>query len=445
MGLTSGLAGLASLRGLALAAPVPVFAVAGFGTRTAVQDLRLAREIELVDTPRAAALLLIAGSINPAHAEALARVHDQMPHPRATVLWGGSAVPAPFSPEVTRVPWGEDPTPAAREIFRSLLNGSRATEPPLLPDVDPVEWRGVGPYGQGGSGMTGGTPYGRPMAELAPDRDGLRLDALPLEIGPFYPRLPAGLVVEMTLAGDVLIEVAVPAGLDRPPDEGPRRPIPASPFERALTEPVRIAELELARARAHLRWLSDALINQGLVALGTRALRLAHDIGPGDAPRIRAFTRQLGRTGLFRWSLPHGQGVGAERIAGAGLGPLSRAAGLAEDVRTEDPAYRALGFRPVVMAGNDVPAWWRVRLAETVESLDLAARAGEADTALVGRVESPRGRLEPDDSPTARALPLVPELLTGLEWGDAMTTLTSLDLDLDESVTAASPALAATA
>lgn len=445
MGLTRGQAGFAGLAGFASTAPVPVFAVTGLGTRIAVQDLRLSREIELVDTPRAATILLIAGSIDSAHAEALARVHDQMPHPRATVLWGGSAAPAPFGPEVVRVPWGADPTPALRETFRSLLRGGRASEPPLLPDVDPVEWRGVGPYGQGGSGMTGGTPYGRPMAELAPDRDGLRLDALPLAIGPFYPRLPAGLVVEMRLAGDVLIEVAVPAGPGLPAGGDARRSTPASPFERALTEPVRIAELELARARSHLRWLSDALINQGLVALGTRALRLAHDLRPGDAPRIRAFARQLGRTGLFRWSLPRGHGVDAERIAGAGLGPLSRAAGLPEDVRAEDPAYGALGFRPIVVAGSDVPAWWRVRLAEAADALDLAARAGEADTALLGRVESPRGRLEPGDGPTARALHLVPELLTGLEWGDAMTTLTSLDLDLDESIAAAAPTLAATA
>jgi len=445
VGLIRGHAGLVGLAGFASTAPVPVFAVAGFGTRTAVQDLRLSRAIELVDTPRAATILLIAGSIDPAHGEALARIHDQLPHPRATALWGGAGAPSPFDPEVVRVPWGADPTPALRETFRSLLEGGHASEPSLLPDVDPVEWRGVGPYGQGGSGMTGGTPYGRPMAELAPDRDGLRLDALPLAIGPFYPRLPAGLVVEMTVAGDVLTDVVVPAVPGRGSDEGSRRLVPPSPFERALTEPVRIAELEFARARSHLRWLSDALINQGLIALGIRALRLARESGPGDAPRIRSFARQLGRTGLFRWSLPRGHGVDAAAVAGAGIGPVSRAAGLDEDVRTEDPAYRSLGFRPIVVAGNDVPAWWRVRLAEAADSLDLAARAGEARTKLIGRVESPRGRLEPDDNPTARTLRLVPGLLTGLEWGDAMATLTGLDLDLDESPVAAAPALGATA
>lgn len=413
--------------------------------RAAVQDLRLSHDVQLVDTPRAATILLIAGDVAEAHREALARTHDLLPHPRATVAWGTSDPLAGLGSAATSIDLEVDPVQTLRPLFRDLLTRRRPSEPPLLPDVDPVEWRGVGPYGQGGTGMTGGTPYGRPMAELGPDRDGLRLDVLPVALGPFFPRLPTGLVLDLKSAGDVVIEAAVvEAASGRPPTAASART--SSPFVRALLEPVPIAELELARARDHLRWLADALIAQGLLALGLRTLRLAHDVRPGDDDRIRSFAGRLRRTGLFRWSLPRVGRIDPTRLAGQGLGPIARAAGLAEDVRAEDPSYRALGFAPFVVDRNDPVGRWQVRLEEAARALELAAQAGRRMTTVVGRVESPRGRLQPGDSPTDRVLELVPEILPGLEWGDAIATLISLDLDLDEAGAAtAARAMRATA
>ncbi|MFP5342558.1 MAG: hypothetical protein ACLGIJ_06510 [Candidatus Limnocylindria bacterium] len=421
MGLT------ALIGGLAAAGPVPVFAIAGAGMRAAVQDLRLDPGVRIVDTPRAAAVLLIAGPTSALDAEALGRIHDALPHPRATVAWravdpfvrpgGGSSV----------VVEGDDPVPALRAVLGALLVGQRPSEAAILPDEDPADWRGVGPYGQGGSGMTGGTPYGRPMAELGPDRDGLRLDVLPVTLGPFFPRLPAGLVLDVKLAGDVVTEVAVATSRPLATGGGPE-----SPFVRALSGPVSIAELELARAREHLRWLSDALLALGLPAYGLRALRLAHDVRAGDGRRVRAFAARIRLSGVFRWSLPRGGRPEPAALRGLGLGPIARAAGIAEDVRVEDAGYRALGFTPYLTDAGGPPGWWLMRTEEAARSLDLASEAGDRMTTLVGRVESPRGRLEPGDSPTARALALLPELLAGLEWGDAMATLVGLGLDLDE-------------
>jgi hypothetical protein len=413
--------------------------------RAALQDLRLARGISLVDTPRAAAILLIAGDIAETHRDALARVHDLLPHPRATVAWG-TADPFAHDVSATNLVDGEaDVFQTVRSVFEDLLAGRRASEPALLPDIDPVAWRGVGPYGQGGSGMTGGNPYGRPMAELQPDRDGLRLDVLPMALGPFFPRLPTGLVLDLKTAGDVVLEAAVIEAVGGAPT-GPRVATTASsPFIRAVLEPGPIADLELARAQDHLRWLADALTSQGLPGFGLGALRLAHDIQPGDQDRIRRLSARLRRTGLFRWSLPRLGRIDPQRLAGQGLGPLARAAGLAEDLRVEDAGYRALGFEPLAIDRNDPIGRWQVRLEEAGRSLELAARAGARMTSLVGRVESPRGRLELGDGPTDRALPLVPELLSGLEWGDAVATLISLDLDLEESSAAAIDVLRASA
>ena len=423
---------------LAVGAPIPVFAIAGWGAREAVQDLRPRPELQLLDSPRAANILLVAGEIAEAVSEPVARVHDAMSYPRCTLFWTlgeSQASPPPNLPAALVV--RGDVTRAIVAAHRELLTGKRPSDPPVLPNEDPAPWRGVGPYGQGGSGMTGGTPYGRPLADVAPDRDGLRLDLLPLRVGPFFARFPPGLLLDVKLAGDVVMEMT--SGPNPYANEGsPASPVSPglSPFIRALSGPVSIAEVELARARAHLRWLADALIAHELQALGVRALRLAARVQPGDVPAVRGLARAIALTQVLRWST---KGVGVlagEKLAGLGLGPVARAAGLAEDVRSDDPAYRALGFQPTVQHGGDASARWRQRIEEAGQSLDLASRAGAHRTEVTGRVETPRGRLEVGSGPATRLLPLLPELLQGLEWGDAVTAVVSLDLDLEEAAIA---------
>lgn len=435
MGLTS------RLEQLAAQARVPVFAVAGSGARDAVQDLRLRSEIRILDSPKAASVLVVAGPIADVHAPALALIHDALPHPRATVLWApqGELASLPGVPAI--VITDGDPVAVIVAAYRDLLTGRRPSEPAILPDVDQAEWRGLGPYGQGGSGMTGGTPYGRPLAELGPDPDGLRLDVVPVSIGPFFPRFPTGLVLDIRFSGDLVLDVAIGEGALESPVGAPRPAL--RPFLQALSEPVPICQLELARAREHLRWLADALVAHGLPALGARSLRLAQRARPGDVGAVRRLARLIGWTQVTRWSTRGVGKVPADDLAGLGAGPVARAAGLAEDVRLEDPAYRALGFEPIVRDGGDAAARWAVRLAEAAQSLDLAVRAGDVRTSLIGRVESPRGRLESGTAASARLLALVPELLRETEWGDAVATVVSLDIDLDEAAHATQLARAA--
>ena len=424
---------------LAASAPIPVFAVSGAGGREVVQDLRLRPELQLVETPSAANLLLVAGVMPSEFADALAHVHDAMSHPRSTVVLspdrpGSESTPSwPFA---VRTSSGVDPVATISEVHTQVLSGLRPSDPPVLPDTEPAPWRGVGPYGQGGSGMTGGTPYGRPMAELAPDRDGLRLDVLPLRIGPFFPGLPSGLVLDVRFAGDVVVDASVSQNaFGRTFPDG----LSASPFVRALSEPVLVAELELARARAHLRWTADALVAHGLPALAARVLRLARRLTPDHGPSVHTFARRLAWTQVMRWSSADVGRIEAAQLHGLGAGPVARAAGVAEDVRTDDPAYLRLGFEPVLHKGGTAAARWRQRLAETLQSLELAARAGDVRTEPRGHIESPRGRLEPGSAPADRLLPLLPDLVTGLEWGDAVAAVVSLDLDLEEAAAMRSP------
>lgn len=180
---------------IAARAPVPVFAAIGPGRQAETERLLARPGLRRADTARDAAILLVAGDLPEAAAPALARLHDQLPRPRVTLRWQGEGAEAIEA--------------ALTGTWRELCAGG-PDEEDRLPDAPPNAWRGVGPHGQGGEGMMGGTPYGRPMAMTGADiRDGLQLDRYSATLGPFAPMLPPGMVLDLTLQGDVICEVAV--------------------------------------------------------------------------------------------------------------------------------------------------------------------------------------------------------------------------------------------
>ena len=410
---------------LAATAPVPVFPAVGAGARQAVEDLGLDPWVELVDSPRHATILLIAGRMPKTLVQPLSRVHDQMAHPRASLWWSDDAPPGRFAAlGVERLARTSDPVAVARRLHAGLMAGERRSETDLLPDEPPNPWKGLGPHGQGGEGMMGGTPYGRPMAMTADDRDGLALDPLSFSLGPFLPFLPPGLTLDVVMQGDVLQSVAV---CDNPFD-GADSDNRSDPFSRALTEPVPIAELELARARHHLRHLARVLRLHGLPALALRALRASVELDLGDGAVVRRLGKRIRRLSALRWST-EGVGVIPREVTGALGGPNARAAGMSSDARSDDPAYGRLGFTPVTHTKTDAWARWQQRLGETTQSLELARHAGDAAATVSGRIESPYGTLD-ESGYEVDALGILPDVLTGMEIGDAVATLASLDIDL---------------
>ena len=422
------------IRGLAIRTEVPVFPVVGAGGRRRADELGLLPGIRPVTTPRAASILLVVGDLTRALVRPALTVHDQLPSPRATVWW-----PAGTDRELMQawpglVVGDAGDAEGLRRVFAELVAGTRASDPPLLLDIEPARWRGVGPYGQGGTGMTGGVPFGRPLPGRAPDPDGLELDQLPLHIGPLFPLFPPGLVLDVALQGDVVRQATVGENPFRswPGDPAPA-PVDTVVFVEALTAPTAVAELELARARHHLRWLAGALRVQGLWALATRVARLAATLAPADAAEVETLVRRVRRSRSLASATA---GIGAVDQPGADLpaGPVARAGGIGDDARTDDPAYRALGFEPVVHDGGDARARMHQRLGEAVQALELAGRAGEALRAPGPALEGPRGPLGTGRRMPASALiELVPAALTGVEWGDAVTTVVSLDLDMEEA------------
>ncbi len=195
-------------------APVPVYPAIGEGGSDALAWVRLDPALRVVASVRHASILLVCGGIREGDRAALRRLHDQLAHPRATLWWDS----APFEEAVDAVrETGGDPASALRRLDRRLRAGERTSEADWLPDEPPNPWEGKGDHGQGGKGMMGGVPYGRPMAMTDEDlRDGLMLDAMTIHVGPFAAMLPAGLSLALTLQGDVVqcAKVLTPAYTD---------------------------------------------------------------------------------------------------------------------------------------------------------------------------------------------------------------------------------------
>ena len=285
--------------------------------------------------------------------------------------------------------------------------------------------------------MTGGVPYGRPMAEVAPDRDGLRLDTLTVRIGPFFVRFPTGLVIDVDLQGDVVQRADVVIGPPAPAISVDTRP--RSPFRDALEKPVPVAVLELSRARSHLRWVASALVAHQLPSLARRVLRFTQHVQPGEEEEIGRLHRLLRGSQVLGWATTGVGHLERSQLLGTATGPVSRAAGLLEDERTSDVSYRGIGFELIVRDGGDARARFEQRLAEARQALQLAERARDRVHDPEAPLESPRGRLTTTDNPTARLLPLLADVLPGMEWGDAVSTVVSLDLDPDDVMALGDP------
>lgn len=446
-----------ALLGLAGRAPARVFVLQGLDSPADIDALRLRDDVRILESPRSATVLLVAGLLPPSLHEAAQRAHDALAHPRATVWWtrAPSIDTSPF-PNATLVVTGEGGGDSVGElaavlvqVHQALIRGAQESEPAQLADVDPAPWRGVGPFGQGGAGMTGGVPFGRPMAGRAADRDGLELDQLPVRVGPFFAPFPPGLVLDVRLQGDVVQDVVVPGNVFA----GSGAAGDGSALPMLDSGPVPIATLERSRARHHLRWLAHALRVHGLDALARRALAmataLARGLPSGAHKDVQALARLLERTRALAWATADVGFTSPALLADRGLGPVARAAGLAEDARLADPAYAALGFEPIVARAGagaaqlgDARARWRQRIAEAAQSLDLAPRAGDRHAGAGGlAIEGPRGRVPRDPAepggPSGACLALLPALLRDQDWGDAITTIVSLDIDVREAASGA--------
>ena len=169
---------------------------------------------------------------------------------------------------------------------------------------------------------------GLPMAELGADRDGLTLDRLHVPLGPVLPDWPAGLVVRVTLQGDVIQEASAEVL-----DVGQTRP-----FEWPSAA---ARELDgLARFLGVAGWPSAACRARGL-----RDALLAGAQEDQVAVEAAGLLRRIRRSRTLRWL-----------IRGIPAGATDVAALLAARLAAIEAALPA-GPRPDPAAARGWPAW----------------------------------------------------------------------------------------
>jgi hypothetical protein len=279
-----------------------------------------------------------------------------------------------------------------------------------------------------------GVVDGLPMADRADDRDGLRLDRLHIPLGPVLADWPSGLVLRLTLQGDIVQEAAVEVveaviavgtgeAVDRAtPPPAPRPPFWNEPFLLAA-EGVRVAEGDAARrlCAAHLDSLGRFFAVVGWGDLAARA-RFARD-------RALAGTSAAELTALVRPLIRRAERSRTLRRLTAGVGVLP-----AEQARH----HGVTG--PALVADGDAHA----RMLVWLEAVGRSAAALDVSEALDATEEAvgPRGRVAGGVAPASQGLlDVLPGLLEGAEFACARIVVASLDPDLDEigHVTMAGP------
>ncbi len=248
-------------------------------------------------------------------------------------------------------------------------------------------------------------PAGLPMADRAEDRDGLKLDQLHVPFGPIMPDWPTGLVVHLTLQGDVIQDShieAIGAGAGS---------FWTEPWQRsAVGERVSTAEGARRRAGARLDSLGRFLAVAGWDDAATMARRLRDDaLGGTQGPQLKAGLERLSRR------------VARSRT----LGLLTRGLG---EMTADEPIPASVSSRAPRLEGDVVHRYRRW----CTDLTDMVARLDDGSPLDAATLEPPRNPLDVGDEPSASLFDVLPRLLDGAELGSARLIVASVDPDLDQ-------------
>lgn len=338
---------------LARVAPRPLLVAVPGGreVRLAVERTIRQRGWDQSGAPAEADLLVVCGSPAPGLAGEVERVWSQLPFPRARA---DIAVVEEAIDELDRARARlADPEHRGSEATRRARPGrddGGSTGPGTVQGGhDMQETRqdtGHDMHGDG-HGMHGGEVAGLPMADRAPDRDGLTLDVLHGQLGPILADWPTGLVVRVMLQGDVVqsAQVEVLGGNGTSWD--------GSPSAAALDSMARL--LTVCGASTPAR--TARRLRDGVLA------------GAVDIAELRRFTRRLRRSRTLHWATD-------------GIGVL-------------DGSYGEL-------AGDATDRW--CRWLDAVDAVDSTLPAGDPARRARAAVEALPGLLEGHELAAARVL-----------------------------------------
>ena len=168
--------------------------------RVAAERAVLDRGWRVAESAASADVLLVAGRAGGELTEVVDRLWDSMPGPRAKV--------SVLSPDAVAAALDE----AAAALLNTGAQAEDAARRPPEPELPSAGGDGGMDHGAMDHGGMGMAPDGIPLAEgSAQDRDGLEMDALPLHLGPVLRHWPAGLVLDVTLHGDLVVDASARA------------------------------------------------------------------------------------------------------------------------------------------------------------------------------------------------------------------------------------------
>ena len=321
--------------------------------------------------------------------------------------------------------------------------------------------------------------------DLPRSSDDLPMEWIDAPFGPFFPGLPGGLLLTLTLDGDTVAassvqtlvgnaELLQQSAMDcrsfaqqlasmEPLAPVSYRLLACRAIENTAGVEVtadiaraRIGALERERIASHLGWLALFGQQTGFDWLTRHTTSMQLKFLQADIKQVLALKpdvqSQLKR--LLRTPLLKSRTADIGRLAPdtALHGPVARAAGIIDDARSADKTYSTLGFTPVSQEGGDALARLLVRIDEITNSLALIEAAGaidipvpadigEASGAGAASVETPRGiaclqlTLEKGrviaaqlETPSTHHLNLISTLTEQQALSDALVAVGSLDL-----------------
>jgi len=321
--------------------------------------------------------------------------------------------------------------------------------------------------------------------DLPRSPDGLPMDWIEVPFGPFFPGLPGGLLLTLTLDGDTVagasaetltdtIDLLQDSTLDaasfveqltaaQPLSPLSYRLLACRAIENAAgievpaaTARGRIGVLEQERISSHLNWLSLFAEQIGLDWLMRHAASLQLQCQHADRQQVLAYKpdvnkliKRLRQTPLLK---SRTVGIGQLTADETLQGPVARATGIHNDSRSSDPQYMALDFVPASQKAGDTFARLCVRLdeikhsfflLEAIDIFEFPALLSSTKSSGNGEavVETPRGqarlklKLENGQvsnislqTPSTEHHRLINALTNQQELGDALMTVGSLDL-----------------
>ncbi|MFV1981982.1 MAG: heavy metal-binding domain-containing protein, partial [Thiohalomonadales bacterium] len=328
--------------------------------------------------------------------------------------------------------------------------------------------------------------------DLPRSGDGLPMEWIDVPFGPFFPGLPGGLLLMLTLDGDtvagsnadtlvgnaqLLIESTMDIkkfvehlGILEPLAPICYQVLACLAIENAAgvehdedVAKARVVAMERERILSHLGWLVLFGQQTGFCWLLRRATRLKRDFLRADMKHIPALKtavndliKRLSRTPLLK-----SRTFGIGKLFGDSdtvlLGPVARASGIKNDARSSNKTYKNLGFTAASGTDGDARARLMLRLDEICYSLELIEKVGFTtdfaitvtaindigETSSTGEavIETARGlarlqlRLDQGqvvsahlETPSTTHLALIEQLTAQQELGDALVAVGSLDL-----------------